>query len=414
MTTDHGAGSGGGPACRLAGWMLAVSSLALAVPAAGAFDPAPFEVLVLATAPVRANPEHVDVFISGREGYHTFRIPSVVVTQEGTVLAFAEGRASRSDHAQNDIVLKRSTDGGRTWGPLEIVAEDGKNSLNNPCAVVVRETGHVLLMYQRYPFGFHCNKVLPGYEGERISRSFLAVSDDGGQTWPKPIDVTRSVKRPEEVTAVPVGPGVGIQLRRGPHAGRIVMPFVNQVPYPRRKVCAVFSDDLGRTWQWGEYAPDGSKGSGAEVQMVERADGSILANARSSGGNKCRKVAASSDGGQTWSPLIGDPVLVEPQCQGSILRLTDPLDGDRSRILFANPASQTGRRNGTVRLSYDEGKTWPVAKVLYAGGYAYSCLTVLPDATIGCLYEKDGYRKITFARFGLEWLTDGKDKPEPR
>ncbi len=361
-----------------------------------------------------AGPEMTDVFTSGAEGYHTFRIPAAVVTGKGTVLAFAEGRAARADHAENDIVMKRSTDGGKTWGRLLVLAEDGKNSLNNPCVVVVRPTGRILLMYQRYPRGFHTSKVVPGHEGEKICRSFLMTSDDDGQTWSKPIETTRSVKPAEKVTAALVGPGVGIQLRRGQHKGRILMPFVHQIR-PRREVCAAYSDDLGKTWLVGGYAPvDRSKGTGAEVQLVELADGFVMMNVRSTKGTQHRKVAVSKDGGKSFSPLMDDSVLIEPQCQGSILRYTDPLDGYRGRILFANPASQKARRNGTVRLSYDEGKSWPVAKTIYAGGYAYSCLAVLPDKTIGCLFERDGYKHITFARFTLKWLTGGKDELKPK
>ncbi|MFQ5808881.1 MAG: exo-alpha-sialidase [Armatimonadota bacterium] len=355
-------------------------------------------------------PKHTDVYVSGTEGYHTFRIPSVVVTQKGTLLAFCEGRARRGDHSENDIVVKRSTDRGDTWGPLQVIAEDGKNALLNPCAVVVRETGRVLLMYQRYAEGFHTNKTVPGYDlNDKISRSFITHSDDDGQTWAEPREITRQVKPPTKVTATPVGPGVAIQLRRAPYAGRIVMPFVHQI-WPLREVCVAYSDDRGDTWLRSEYAARGSDGTGAEVQVVELTNGDVMMNVRSMGGNKRRKIAISKDGGETWSGLLDDPTLIEPQCQGSILRYTDPLDGRKSRILFANPASTEGRENGTVRLSYDEGKTWPVSRVIYPGGYAYSCLTVLPDDTIGLLYERDGYAAITFARFTLEWLTDGEDE----
>jgi len=355
-------------------------------------------------------PKHTDVYISGTEGYHTFRIPAIVVTQRGTLLAFCEGRAKRADHSENDIVVKRSTDGGGTWGPLQVIAEDGKNALLNPCAVVVRETGRMLLMYQRYPEGFHTSKTVPGYDpNDKISSSFLTYSDDDGRTWAEPREVTRQVKPPTDVTATPSGPGVGIQLRRAPHAGRIIMPFVHQI-WPRREVCVAYSDDLGETWKLSEYAPIASNGTGAEVQVVELADGDVMMNVRSMGGNKRRKVSLSNDGGETWSGLLDDPTLIEPQCQGTILRYADPLDGRKSRILFANPASTEGRENGTVRLSYDEGKTWPIAKVIYPGGYAYSCLTVLPDDTIGLLYERDGYEKISFATLALEWLTDGEDR----
>ncbi len=147
----------------------------------------------------------------------------------------------------------------------------------------------------------------------------------------------------------------------------------------------------------------------SEVQMVELNDGSILLNARSTKINR-RNTAISRDGGQTWTPVAEDHTLIEPPCQGTILRYTDPLDGEKSRILFANPASKKGRKNGTVRLSYNEGKTWPVAKTIYAGEYAYSSLVVLPNKTVGCLFERDRYKKITFVHFSLEWLTNGKDR----
>ena len=117
---------------------------------------------------------HVDVFIEGSE-YPSFRIPSIVVSKQGTLLAFAEGRNKRSDHAANDIVLKRSTDGGKTWGKLILVAEDGGNSLNNPQAVVVPRTGRILMMYQRYPQGIHEGQVKPGHDGPNICRNFLGA-----------------------------------------------------------------------------------------------------------------------------------------------------------------------------------------------------------------------------------------------
>ncbi|MCP4642780.1 MAG: exo-alpha-sialidase [bacterium] len=353
-------------------------------------------------------------FVSGDDGYHTFRIPATIVTQAGTVLAFAEGRASRSDHAQNDIVLKRSTDGGRHWGPIQLVAEDGGNCLNNPLAVVVRETGRILFMYQRYPEGHHEMAVKPGHEGPLICRGFITVSDDDGLTWTTPKDITSMVKRPTGATSIAGGPGIGIQLRRGPHKGRILVPF-NEGPKTEFRVYAVYSDDLGETWAYGDLVPEAPKGHGNELQFVELVDGSILLNSRSRGGDKRRLTAISKDGGITWSPLENDPTLVEPECMGSIIRYSDPLDGKRSRLAYAGPNSQSERENGTVWLSYDEGKTWPVSKTIQPWPYAYSCLTVLPDGMIGCLYEtgfNESYERIDFARIPLEWLTDGADSGE--
>jgi len=366
-----------------------------------------------------------DVFIKERYEPPFYRIPSLVVTPKGVLLAFCEARHNASgDHAENDIILKRSSDGGRTWGPTMVVAEDGKNSLNNPTAVVVRKTGRVILMYQRYPCGFHIGtdttahlrEVEPGYEGEHICRTFVKTSDDDGSHWSEPREITRAAKLSADTTSSLSGPGIGIQLRRGAHSGRLVFPFY-AFPQPN-KVYAVFSDDLGETWAHGQPAENKSAGGGNENQMVELADGSVMVNSRRSGICKtCRKVSVSRNGGETWSGLMEEPALVESGCQGSILRYSDPLDGRRSRILFSNPASEKGRRNGTVRLSYDDAQTWPVSKTIRTDAmFCYSCLAVLPDLSIGCLYERVSDEKspitISFANFTLAWMTGGKD-PDP-
>ena len=352
-------------------------------------------------------PPLVDVFINGQDGYPAFRIPALITTRRGSLLAFAEGRASLSDHAENDIVLKRSTDGGKTWGPLQIIHEDGTNSLGNPTAVVVRETGRVLLMYQRYAAGFDEHKAEPGLDGPRICRTLIQHSDDDGGTWSRPRDVTAQVKRPVEVTSTATGPGVGIQLARGKHAGRILMPF-NQGPYGKWKVYAAFSDDGGQSWRYGETAPEGAEGHANEVQFVELNDGSVMLNARNQGGGeKLRKIATSRDGGETWSTTLHDTALIEPFCQASLLRHTGHGNPAKDVFLFSNPATKTGRTNGTIRLSRDEGKTWPVSRVLYPGGFAYSCLASLPDGSVGCLFERDGTMKIAYARFTVNWI-EGK------
>ncbi len=350
-----------------------------------------------------AEPRFVDVFAGGKDGFPAYRIPSLIATKGGVLLAFAEARASVRDHAENDIVLKRSTDGGNTWGALQVVAADGTNALGNPTAVVVRETGRMLLMYQRYAQGFDEHKAAPGLDGPRVCRTFVQHSDDEGATWSRRREVTASVKRPTEVTSTATGPGIGIQLARGKHAGRILMPF-NQGPYGKWKVYAAFSDDGGTTWRYGETAPEPGKGFANEVQFVEFHDGSVMLNARNQGGAKLRKVSLSRDGGETWSPLRDDPALIESECQASILRHPGTGDLARDVFLFSNPATQIGRSNGVIRLSRDEGQTWPVSRVLYPGGFAYSCLASLPDGSVACLFERDGYKTISFARFTLDWV----------
>jgi len=350
----------------------------------------------------------VDVFVGGQDGYPAYRIPAIITGKRGTLLAFAEARASLRDHAENDIVLKRSTDGGQTWGPLQLIDEDGTNALNNPTAVVLRETGRVLLMYQRYAKGFDERKAEPGYEGPHICRTFITHSDDDGVSWTEPMDVTGHVKRPSVATSTATGPGIGIQLARGEHKGRILMPF-NQGPYGQWKVYAAFSDDGGKSWRYGQTAPEGTSGYANEVQFVELRDGSVMLNARNQGGDKLRKVAISRDGGETWSATQTHPTLIEPVCQASLLR--HPATGDPARdvFLFSNPATQTARTNGMVRVSRDEGKSWPVSRVLYPGSFGYSCLTSLPEGSIGCLFERDGTKKISFTKFTIEWLDASRD-----
>jgi sialidase-1 len=375
---------------------------------------APLLILLIVSSASGAEP--AEVFVPKADGFASIRIPSVVVSKKGTVLAFAEGRAADADQAKNKLIVKRSTNGGKTWGKVAIIVEDGDSALNNPCAVVERESGTVLLMYQSYPAGVgeRSGKIQPGYDGDLVVRNWLITSDDG-VTWTKPRDITKETKREKVVTTVASGPGIGLQLRHGTHAGRILMPF-NEGPFGVWNVYAFYSDDKGKTWAMGDGAPGGlieEKGKQTstvnEAQVVELKDGSVRFNVRRWSGKAVRKTCVSADGGKTWSKVEDPPDLADPGCMGSVLRYTDPADGAKSRILFSGPQSAK-RENVTVFVSYDEGKTWPVKQVLCKDAFAYSCLTALPDGTIGCLYEAEGTKKIVFARFTLGWLTEGKDR----
>jgi sialidase-1 len=359
-----------------------------------------------------AEPEFHDVFVPKSDGFASIRIPSLVVAPNGSLLAFAEGRAANTDQAHNKIILKRSGDLGRTWSAVDKIADDGRRSLNNPCAVVERESGTVLLMYQSYPDagGERSEKIKPGYDGEFVVRCYLLTSADNGATWSKPRDVTREIKRPEKVTTLCTGPGVGIQQRHGPHAGRLLIP-INEGPYGLWNIYATYSDDKGQTWQRGEIAPGGivENGKGKRIssvnesQLVELQDGAVRFNVRQMAGQRVRKTSVSRDGGVTWSPVEDSPDLRDPGCMASVVRFSDPGPNEKSRILYSGPQS-AGRDHGTISVSYDEGATWPVHRVLAPGGFAYSVLAVLPDRTFGCLYEADGYERIAFARFPLNWV----------
>jgi len=342
-----------------------------------------------------------DVFVSGQEGYHTFRIPSVIVTKEGTVLAFCEGRKTGGgDHGDLDLVLKRSHDSGKTWGSLELVYEEGgeaKVTIGNPCPVVDQATGTIWL-----PFCRNNDDVL------------MTHSTDDGQTWSKPTDITADVK-PTSWGWYATGPGVGIQLTQGAHQGRMVIPCDHREKAGGHDAMyshVFYSDDSGRTWNLGGTLDKHTD----ECQVIELADGRLMLNMRNYWGRAgkvaekggMRAVSYSSDGGSTWSALEFHKALIEPICQASYLRYTSPADEGENYVLFSNPASTSKRHQLTVRLSEDEGRTWPTAAVLHEGPAAYSCLTVLPDKTIGCLYEggkKSAYETIIFARFSLDWLS---------
>jgi len=333
-----------------------------------------------------------DLFVSGQDGYRAFRIPSLVVTRKGTILAICEGRKkSTSDRGDIDLVIKRSLDNGSTWGKMQIIFDDGENTAGNPCPVVDRRTGTVWLPFCRN------NKQV-----------FITRSDDDGVTWSKPVEITKEVSQPDW-TWYATGPGHGIQLQ----SGRLLIPCDHKLNSATKTQTqwyfshVFYSDDHGKTWKLG-----GTLGPRTnECQAVQAEDGSVYLNMRSYEDKNRRARAWSKDGGLTWSEVTLDETLVEPKCQASLLRYTDPKTDGKSRILFANPAS-TERKNMTVRLSYDDCRTWPVARVLNPGKSVYSDLAAASDKSILCLYEngeKDQYEKMTLARFTLGWLTEGKD-----
>ncbi|MEX0938696.1 MAG: sulfatase-like hydrolase/transferase [Pirellulales bacterium] len=345
------------------------------------------------------------VFASGTEDYHTYRIPALIATREETLLAFCEGRkSSRSDHGNLDLLLRRSTDGGKTWQPARLVYEEGGDAavtIGNPCPVIDESTGRIWL-----PFCRNNDHVLVTY------------SDDDGQTWSQPREITASVK-PEGWSWYATGPGVGIQMQHGEHAGRLVIPCDHREQVDGRdvKMSHVFySDDGGQSWKVGQSVAPHTD----ECQVVELSDGRLMINMRNywarEGGvpqrGGMRAVAVSDDGGQTWSELRFDETLIEPVCQASLIRLP-PVEGAAGdRLLFSNPASTSTRHRLTVRLSRNAGETWPVSRLLHEGTSAYSCLAVLPDGSIGCLYEggdENAYEKIIFKRFSLDWLTRGEE-----
>lgn len=353
-------------------------------------------ILAVLAGPAQAPPEKFDVFVSGTEGVHTFRIPSILATSKGTLLAFAEARRrGRGDSGDIDLVARRSSDGGATWSPLQVVWDDGPNTCGNPCAVLDPSTGTVWLLVTHNLGEDSERAILAGTS--RGTRTVWAIrSDDDGLTWSRPVEITPAVKRPEWAWFA-TGPGLGIRTRKG----RLVVPCdAIEAGGKRAFSLVILSDDGGRTWRAGGTVGD----TWNECQVAERSDGSLLLNMRNHGSRHRRRgTTISRDGGDSWSDAVRDPALVEPVCQASLVRFSF----EPSLLLFSNPADESRRIRLTVRRSSDEGATWTAGRILHEGPTAYSCLVALPDGRIGCLYEagrEHPYERIVFARFGLDWL----------
>jgi sialidase-1 len=323
------------------------------------------------------------------------RIPALLPHPAGPLLAFAELRPTLADNGTNDLALSTSADAGTTWTAPRVIADLPGCSLNNPCAVHVARgphAGRTLLLFQSFPTGCGETCVQPGVTGDKICQTFVIHSDDQGATWSAPRDITAGTKRPTVVTSVASGPGVGIQLTVGTHAGRILVPF-NEGPYGAWRVYAAWSDDGGDTWSFGAPAPDGSPGRGNEVQAVERSDGSILMVSRQFGGGGRRKSTVSRDGGATWSPLMTVTDLVDPSCMGGLAARTV---AGRQVIVCSGPGSPTARVDGTLWASFDGGVTWPTSIRIADGPFAYSVPAFLDDRRVGVLYEIDRTGTIAF------------------
>ena len=357
-----------------------------------------------------------DVFVRGQNGFHTYRIPALLKLDSGVLVAFCEARKFHADHAENKIVARLSHDDGQTWGRLQVIADAGADALNNPLAVQCRNSGAVILMYQKYPAtsesevpdasrwvshpeqdfppNFHEAAVGEGYEG-KICSTYVQRSIDDGRNWSEPQDITRVVKRPRQVTSYAGGPGTGIQLRTGKWRGRIVMPF-SQGPWEDMRVYALLSDDEGNSWRYGSVAPNINRAQANEVQMAELECGDVYLNARSCDDGHRRLWAISDDGGENWSELQDAPDLPDPHCHASVLTM-HPGDAN-GQLLYCGPLHASRRKNGCLMRSLDRGKSWQKVLTVYDDFFAYSDLAQIDAQSIGVLFERDHYERVSFRR----------------
>lgn len=334
------------------------------------------------------------LFKSGTEGYNCFRIPAMVTTTEGTLLAFAEGRKKGcSDTGNIDLVMKRSDDNGKTWSKLIIIWDDGDNVCGNPAPVVDKMTGAIHLLSTWNLGKDHESEIIAGTSKD-TRRIFSLNSTDDGKNWTTPKEITTAVKK-ENWTWYATGPGHGIQLEYGENKGRLIIAC-DHIEAKSKKYYShiIFSDDHGMTWQLGGRTHQDQVN---ECTVAELPNGNLMLNMRNyDRTQKTRKVAISKNGGLTWGGIYPDKNLIEPICQASLLKVKGSKE---STLYFLNPANENKRENMTLKKSLDNGKTWMVVKTMFSGPSAYSDLTLLSNGNLGCFYEagnENPYKGIVF------------------
>jgi sialidase-1 len=349
-------------------------------------------------------------YVSGTEGYSAFRIPAVIAAPNGDLLAFAEGRVGGLSDAGNiDTVVKRSTDGGCTWGPLQMVHDNGSNTAGNP-APVITASGRIVLL-TTYNGGTATEAMILRGEvtAEQSRRVFVQHSDDDGATWSAPSEITAQTKL-SNWRWYATGPGHAIRLAGGAHPGRLVVPANHSIAPPTGSTDtgaeakyygghSLYSDDDGETWQIG-YIDDNPDGyiNVNESTAAELPDGRIYFNTRDHNGTapSNRADAYSADGGVTLEePFHPQATLTGPVVEGSIMQLTGP----NAALLYSGPADPAARAAMTIRISHDSGTTFTPALALSGLPAAYSDLVQIDANTVGVLYETGDfgtYERIVF------------------
>ena len=387
---------------------IALASLLIAPPLLLGAQPAP--------AHENAAPrfDSINLWNARQGGYETYRIPGILITKRGTVLAYTSARTAPGDWADIDIVMRRSTDNGRTWTPSRVLAGEKKGVTDNPVAISDIQTGSVHFLFQH-----------------DYARCYYMRSDDDGKTFTKPVDITPVFEqfRPEYDWHV-IAPGVGhaLQLK----SGRLLVPIWMSIGTPTgpnsrahrpSAVATIYSDDHGRTWRRGAIILNSTEEwpNPSESMAVQLSDGRVMMNIRNESPKRRRLVSISPDGISNWSTPRFDDQLFEPICAASIIAAPSISDPRKPILLFSNPDSEDiagtdkapfrARQFLTVRTSTDDGATWATKKLIDPGVTGYSDLAVSRDGTIFVLYESGAINGSetnnaheTLARFNRAWL----------
>ncbi|MET7642217.1 exo-alpha-sialidase [Streptomyces sp. NPDC005426] len=340
-----------------------------------------------------------DLTVDGVGSPH-YRIPALTTSVKGTLLAAYDARPTLGDLPSNiGIVLRRSTDGGTTWQAQQVVRKDAApQGYGDPSLLVDRTTGRIFLFYAAgVNQGFFGSATGNDESDPNVLQADYSYSDDDGLTWSHR-RITQQIKNPAW-GGMFAASGEGIQLRNGPHKGRLIQQYAIRDNGANYAVSA-YSDDHGATWKTGTPVGPG----GDENKTVELNDGTVMLNNRS---KPYRTIAYSRDGGVTYTPFVQDTELPDPANNASVMRYAPDVAASNpqsSWLLFSNTEDTASRRNLTVKMSCDNGKTWPIRKVVDPGAAAYSTLTRLPDGRLGLLYERGAYEHMTYSSFDLKWL----------
>lgn len=361
-------------------------------------------------------PAQTPVFVSGTEGFKSFRIPAIVKASNGDLLAFAEGRVAGSgDFGDIDIVMKRSQDDGKSWSAIQTVAAYDNLQAGNPAPVIdntdpAYPRGRLFLFYNTG--NNHENEVR---KGKGLREVWYKTSTDQGKTWSEPVNITLMTHRPNQPKVNPKynfkedwrsyanTPGHAMQFTTGKFKGRIYIAANHSAGDPKPKSTdyqahGFYSDDHGKTFRISE---DISFEGSNEATAAEISGGRLLFNSRNQKGDvKARIVAVSSDGGAKWDTTYFDPNLPDPVCEGSILTIGRSKTGNI--LAFSNAADTQKRDNLTLRISFDDGKTWAKSYLIDKSTNneedftAYSDLVQTGKNSVGVLYERNDYKSISF------------------
>lgn len=380
--------------------------------------------------------EKVDLFQAGEDpAYKLYHIPGIVVTAKGTVLTWCEARkrsAGVSDWDDIRVLMRRSTDDGKTFSAPKSIADVPGPKEKNPFALKMKNVDPKDVTYNNPVMIADKDGTVHMLFCLEYMRTFYQRSTDDGLTWSTPVEITSAFegfRKTYDWKVLATGPDHGIQLKNG----RLVVPVwlssaTGGNAHHPSVTATIYSDDQGKTWKAGEIAVPNTEEwiDPNETIAIELADGSVMLNVRNESKMNRRLTTVSKDGATGWSTPKFDDALLEPICMASMVRYSL----DKPRILFCNPdnlsradgketpGKNRDRKNLSIKLSYDEAKTWSVNKVLEAGPSMYSDIAVTPKGTILCFYGRNGNNTglaffaggyLTVARFNLEWLTEGKD-----